>query len=114
MKQHILRSCAVLLPLALSQITPAYSQEAASHELPVLVVQALTTTDPEGYAHWVAKGNEAFHKAGGPENFTHVYQGVVAGEDTGKCFAVRFAPTAADLFKMVGALMKVPESHEIL
>src|SRR5208283_1197139 len=76
-------------------------------------VQCVTTDDPTGYATWVAKANENFKAAGGPDHFTHVYRGVVAGLDTGAVFAVRFGNTDVELAKNSEALMKLPGRDEI-
>jgi hypothetical protein len=81
--------------------------------LPTLSVQAVTTEDSSGYATWIAKSNEGFKAAGGPENFTHVYEAVVAGDDTGKVFAVRFGNSAVELANNATALMKVAASSEV-
>ena len=77
-------------------------------------VQAVTTDDPSGYAIWVAKANEDFKAAGGPDHFTRVYQGMIAGADTGAVFAVRFADSAVALAKNTEAIMKLPERSEIM
>jgi len=81
--------------------------------LPTATVQAVSTEDPSGYAAWIAKSNEAFKAAGGPEKFTHVYEGVVAGDETGMVFAVRFGGSAVELANNSSALMKVAANSEI-
>jgi|GEM_PF-1150232 len=111
-----LKNAAALLPLLAACYATAADDAGpkASQQLPVVTVQAVTTEDPSGYATWVAMANEKFKAAGGPEHFTHVYQGVIAGEETGAVFAVRFADSAVALAKDSEALMKIPERHEIL
>jgi hypothetical protein len=109
------RHAAALLPLfvGLYAADEAAPNKAAS-QLPVVMVQAVTTEDPSGYAMWIAKANQSFKAAGGPDSFTHVYQGVVAGDDTGAVFAVRFGDSAVALAKNLDGLMKLPDRHEIL
>ncbi len=112
----ILKYAAALLPLvAACYLTAAddAASKASTPQLPTLTVQAVTTDDPSGYATWVAKGNESFKAAGGPDQFTHVYQGIVAGEETGKLFAVRIGESAVALAKNGEALMQVPGHHDI-
>jgi hypothetical protein len=115
MKKY-LKLAAVLLPF-LAGCSAMKAADAASSpaapQMPVASVQAVTTEDPSGYATWIAKSNELFKAAGGPDHFTHVYRGVIAGQDTGTVFAVRFADSTAALTKSSEALMKVPERHEI-
>ena len=110
------RYAAALAPLFAVCIAAAAddaAMKAAAPMLPTVSVQALTTDDPSGYATWIAKSNEAFKAAGGPENFTHVYEGVVAGDETGMVFAVRFAGSAAELAGDSSALMKVAAAGEV-
>jgi len=110
-----LKCAAALLPLfaACSAIAADNAGAKSVSQLPVASVQAVTTEDPSGYATWVAKGNESFKAAGGPDRFTHVYQGIVAGAESGMVFAVRFADSVSALTKTTGALMKMPERQEI-
>ena len=111
-----LKHAAALLPLIAACYATAADDAAAkpaAPQLPVVYVQSLTTDDPSGYATWVAKGNENFKASGGPEHFTHVYQGVIAGDETGMVYAVRFGDSAVALAQNSEALMKVPESRDI-
>jgi hypothetical protein len=110
-----LKHAAALLPL-FAACYAAAADDAGSKpapQLPVIFVQAVTTEDPSGYATWVAKANEDFKAAGGPDRYTHVYQGVVAGEESGMVFAVRVADSAVAIAKNAEAIMKMPERHEI-
>jgi hypothetical protein len=86
----------------------------AAAQLPAVSVQSVTTDDPSGYATWIAKANENFNAAGGPEHYTHVYEATIAGDETGTLFAVRFAPSVAEIAKNADALEKLPERSEIL
>jgi hypothetical protein len=110
-------AAAALLPLFLACISRLAAQNdqapAAPAPLPTISVQAVTTEDSAAYASWVARSNQHLQKAGGPENFTHVYEGVIAGKDTGVVFAVREADSAAAISKAVETLTKLPEHAEI-
>ena len=111
-----LKLAAALMPLFVASYA-AKADEAASApaapKMPVVFVQTVSTEDPSGYATWVAKGNEQFKAAGGPEQFTHVYRGVIAGEDSGKVYAVRFGDSCEILSGQTAALMKSPAHAEI-
>jgi hypothetical protein len=112
-----LKHAAALLPLLAACYATAADDAAAkpaAPQLPVIFVQAVTTDDPSGYATWVAKGNEDFKSGGGPEHFTRVFQGAIAGDDTGKVFAVRVGESAEALVKASETLMKVPEERDLL
>jgi hypothetical protein len=111
-----LKHAAALLPLVAACYATAADDAGskAAPQMPVVSVQVVTTEDPSGYATWVAKANQDFKTAGGPDRYTHVYQGVVAGEDTGRVFAVRFGDSAVTLARNSDALMKLPERHEIM
>jgi uncharacterized protein (DUF1330 family) len=111
-----LKHAAALLPLFAACYATAADDAGskAAPQLPVVTVQAVTTEDTSGYATWVAMANEKFKAAGGPDHFTHVYQGIVAGDETGAVFAVRFADSAAALAKDTEAIMKLPDRHEIM
>lgn len=112
-----MKHAAALVPLFAALCATAADDagsKSVASQTPVAYVQAVTTEDPSGYATWVAKGNEGFKAAGGPDRFTHVYQGIVAGEETGAVFAVRFGDSAVALAKNTEALMKVSEHSEIL
>src|ERR1022692_1104005 len=110
-----LKHAAALLPLFAACYATAADDAGskAAPKLPVVTVQAVTTEDSSGYATWVAMANEKFKAAGGPDHFTHVYEGIIAGEETGAVFAVRFADSAVTLAKDSAALMKLPERQEI-
>src|SRR5579871_5224915 len=82
--------------------------------LPAVSVQEVTTADPSGYATWIATANASLKAAGGPENYTHVYEATIAGEETGRLFAVRFADSFAEIAKNADAIEKIPERSEIL
>jgi uncharacterized protein (DUF1330 family) len=110
------RYAAALAPLFAVCIAAAADEgatKAAAPMLPTVSVQAVTTDDSSGYATWIAKSNEAFKAAGGPENFTHVYEGVVAGDETGMVFAVRFGSSAVELAGNSSAIMKVAAASEV-
>ncbi len=112
-----LRHAAAVLPLLAACYANAADDagsKAAAPQNQVVTVQAVTTEDPSGYATWVAKGNENLKAAGGPDHFTHVYQGVIAGEETGTVFAVRFGDSAMTIAKNSEALLKLPERSELM
>ena len=112
-----LKHAAALLPLVAACYATAADDtgsKAAAPQMPVASVQAVTTEDPSGYATWVAKANQDLKAAGGPDHYTHVYQGVIAGEETGGVFAVRFADSVTALAKNSEAIMKLAERHEIM
>jgi hypothetical protein len=111
-----LKHAAALLPLLAACYATAADDagSTAAPKTPVISVQAVTTEDPSGYATWVAMANEKFKAAGGPDHFTHVYQGVIAGDETNAVFAVRIADSAAALAKGSEAIMKLPERHEMM
>ncbi|MGA2018204.1 MAG: hypothetical protein ABSH26_14750 [Opitutaceae bacterium] len=111
-----LKHAAALLPLFAACCATAANDAGSSSapQMPVASVQVVTTEDSSGYATWVAMANEKFKAAGGPDHFTHVYQGVFAGEETGAVFAVRFADSAVALAKDSEAIMKLPERHELM
>jgi hypothetical protein len=108
-----LKLAAALLPLFTAGYALA-ADDAAAPQMPVVSVQVVTTEDPSGYATWIAKANENFKAAGGPEHYTHVYEAVIAGEETGNLFAVRFADSNAALAKNSEALEKLPERSELM
>ena len=111
-----LRHATALLPLLAACYATAADNagsKSAAPQLPSVYVQAVTTEDPSGYATWIAKANENFKAAGGPDHFTHVYEGIIAGAETGTVFAVRFGDSVVTLTKNTKALMKLPERHEI-
>jgi hypothetical protein len=112
----ILKKTAALLPLFAACYALAADDAApvAAAPMPVVSVQVVTTTDPSGYATWIAKANENFKAAGGPEHYTHVYEAVIAGDETGDLFAVRFADSTLALAKNSEALEKLPERSELL
>ncbi len=113
----ILKLAAALLPLLIAGYALAADDaapQAATPRMPIVSVQVVTTDDPTGYATWIAKANENFKAAGGPEHYTHVYEAVIAGDETGNLFAVRFADSAVALAKNSEALEKVPERSELL
>jgi hypothetical protein len=109
------RYAAALVPLFAVCLAAAddAATKSAAPVLPTVSVQAVSTEDSSGYATWIAKSNEAFKAAGGPENFTHVYEGVVAGEETGMVFAVRFGSSAVELAGNANALMKVSAASDV-
>jgi hypothetical protein len=112
-----LKHAAALVPLVAACYATAADDagtKAAALQSPVVSVQVVTTDDPSGYATWVAKANQDFKAAGGPDHYTHVYQGIIAGDETGGVFAVRFADSAASIAKNSEAIMKLPERHEIM
>jgi hypothetical protein len=108
-----LKLAAALLPLFTAGYALA-ADDAGAPQMPVVSVQVVTTEDPSGYATWIAKANENFKAAGGPEHYTHVYEAVIAGNETGDLFAVRFADSTAALAKNSEALEKLPERSELL
>jgi hypothetical protein len=110
------RYAAALAPLfavCLAAAADDAATKSAAPMLPTATVQAVSTEDSSGYATWIAKSNEAFKAAGGPENFTHVYEAVVAGDETGMVFAVRFGSSAVELAGNTNALMKVAASSDV-
>lgn len=111
-----LKLAAALVPLIASCFALAADEAAppsAAPQLPVVSVQVVTTDDASGYSTWIAKANEYFKAAGGPEHYTHVYEAVIAGDETGDLFAVRFADSTAALAKNSEALEKLPERSEL-
>jgi hypothetical protein len=111
------RLAAALLSLAVACYSTAAEEagpKAAALQMPLVAVQAVTTDDASGYATWIAKANEAFKAAGGPDHFTHVYEASFAGEESGTVFAVRFADSATAYVKAIQALEKVPERFELV
>jgi hypothetical protein len=113
MKMNLIHTAALLPLLAGYAIAADDAGSKAAPQLPVVFVQAVTTEDPSGYATWVAKGNEEFKAAGGPDHYTHVYQAVIAGEDSGTVYAVRIADSAVAIAKNADGIMKMPGHHEI-
>ncbi len=112
-----LKNAAALLPLFAACYAIAADDAgppSAAAPLPAVSVQALTTDDPSGYAAWIAKANENFKAAGGPEHYTHVYEATIAGDETGSLFAVRFAPSVAEIAKNADALEKIPSRSELM
>jgi hypothetical protein len=112
-----LKLAAALVPLLAACCAIAadnVSSKPAAGSLPAVFVQEVTTADPSGYATWIAKANENFKAAGGPENYTHVYEGTIAGDESGKVFAVRFADSVAGIAKNADAIEKIPERSELM
>jgi hypothetical protein len=108
---------AALVPLVAACLATAADDagpKAAALQMPLVSVQSVTTDDASGYATWIAKANEAFKAAGGPDHFTHVYEASFAGDESGMVFAVRLAGSDTEMVKDTEALEKVPERFELL
>jgi len=112
----LLKYSAALMPLFAACLATAADDAAtkASLGLPVVTIQAVTTEDTSAYVHWVEMANEKFKAAGGPDNFTHVYQGILAGDETGVVYAVRLADSAVAMAKASDAMAKMPERAELM
>jgi hypothetical protein len=65
--------------------------------MPAIYISEVETNSPEDYAVWVAQGNKAIYDKIHVENYTKVFVGQAAGEDSGKVYAVQTADSFAKL-----------------
>ncbi len=76
--------------------------------LPAVSIQEIETDSPEDYAMWIAKSNKAIYDTFHLENYTRVFIGQAAGEDSGKVAAVQTAESFAKLTENNQAFEKDP------
>lgn len=107
----LLAGTALLAAAAFQPATPAPKtarHEAAGAALPVITIQEVETDSPEDYAMWIAKSNKAIYDGFHFENYTKVFVGQAAGEDSGKVFAVQTADSFSKLTENAQAFEKDP------
>lgn len=81
---------------------------------PTMVVQVVTTKDPEAYVATIAKINALVKARTGIERYRHVWQGDFAGESSHGIFVVSNFSSAAEIFQIEEKLKNYPEMDVIL
>lgn len=93
--------------LAAAAFQPATPSKPAPRG-PVITIQEVETDSPEDYAMWIAKSNKAIYDNFHLENYTKVFVGQAAGEDSGKVFAVQTAESFSKFAENAQAFEKDP------
>ncbi len=81
--------------LAAAAMQPAAT--APTKGMPSIIISEIETNSPEDYANWVAQGNKAIYDKIHVENYTKVFVGQAAGDDSGKVYAVQTGESFAKL-----------------
>jgi uncharacterized protein YbaA (DUF1428 family) len=81
---------------------------------PAMVVQVVTTDDPEAYSTALAKANTLIKAKAGFDRLRHVWVGDLAGENANVVFAVSQFPSAAAVEQLNAKLKDDPEIKAFL
>lgn len=101
-------SVGLLAAASFQPATPAKTAVKQGPVLPVITIQEVETDSPEDYAMWIAKSNKAIYDTFHVENYTKVFIGQAAGEDSGKVFAVQTTESFSKLTENAQAFEKDP------
>lgn len=97
--------------LAAASMQPAAT--APTKGMPAIYISEVETNSPEDYANWVAQGNKAIYDKIHVENYTKVFVGQAAGEDSGKVYAVQTGESFSKLQENATAFENDPGLQKI-